>query len=605
MDRSCQTPVKRKDSGKVNPRGSRRNGWWLLLAALIVVSAAAAWFARHTPRSPATAEHYVPRPAGTVTFNKHIAPIVYRQCGDCHRPGQSAPFSLITFADVKKRAKQVGVVTRDGLMPPWLPDPELVRFADERRLTAEELGLIQQWVSDGAPEGSPNDLPPPPQWPNGWQLGTPDLVVTMPDTYLLAADGKDIYRNFVIPVPLDRQRHVRAVEFRFDSRAVHHAITRIDRTKQSRRLDALDPAPGFGGMDAPASTEGAGGHFLSWQPGRGPTRFPEGLAWTLQPGTDLIMQVHMQPTGKPEPVRPSVALYFTEAAPTNRSAKIGLGSYAIDIPAGATDYTLQDSYVLPIDAQIVAVLPHTHYLGKRLEGLATLPDGTTRWLLAIKNWDFSWQSDYRYAEPISLPKGTRLSMRYTYDNSTNNVRNPNQPPIRVQYGLQSKDEMGELWIQLLAKDGKDLATFENDYSRRVITDIVTFNQLQLARDPGDAHAHIQLGKALMSLGRSSEALSHFRAAASADPNADEAYYHLGLLAMDRKDDGEAETRFNRVLQINPDHFKARNNLGLLCLNQGRLAEAEAHFNEVLRLNPGDALAQNNLRIVARAKGGGR
>ena len=564
-----------------------------------------AWFQFHEQKKLETPKPYVPRPAGTVTFNKDIAPIIYGQCADCHRPGQSAPFSLISFADAKKHAKQIADVTRKGLMPPWLPEPGVVKFADERRLTTEQLGLLQQWVADGAPEGSPADLPAPPRWTDGWQLGTPDLVVAMPESYTLAADGKDVYRNFVIPVPLTRQRHVKAVEFRFDSRAVHHAITRIDRTKQSRRLDAQDNVPGFGGMDAPASTEAAGGHFLSWQPGRGPTRFPEGLAWTLQPGSDLVMQVHMQPTGKPEPVRATVALYFTDTAPTNRCAKIGLGSYAIDIPAGATDYTLQDSYELPIDVQVVAVLPHAHYLGKRLEGLATLPDGITKQLVLIKDWDFNWQSDYRYAEPISLPKGTRLLMRYTYDNSTNNLRNPNHPPVRVKYGLQSRDEMGELWFQLIAGNESELAKLEADYAKRIITDTIVFNQLQLSRDPGNAHAHTQLGKAFMTVGRANEAITHFRAAVGLNHNNDEAHYHLGLLATDRNDATEAEAEFNQVLQINPEHYKARNNLGLLCLNQGRLAEAESHFNEVLRINPGDTLAQNNLRIVARAKAAGR
>jgi hypothetical protein len=577
-----------------------------VIAVSVVASSVGAWFQFHESKDPEGLKpYYAPRSPGTVTFNKHIAPILYSQCAGCHRPGQSAPFSLISFADARRHAKQIGVVTREGLMPPWLPEQGVVRFADERRLSPEQLGLIQQWVTDGAPEGSPADLPPPPRWADGWQLGSPDLVVTVPETYTLAADGKDVYRNFVIPVPLTQPRHIKAVEFRFDTRAVHHAITRIDRTKQSRRLDAQDSVPGFGGMDAPASTESAGGHFLSWQPGRGPTRFPDGLAWTLQPGSDLVVQVHLQPTGKPEPVRPTVALYFTEMAPTNRSAKIGLGSYDIDIPAGATDYTVQDSYELPIDAQVIAILPHTHYLGKRLEGFATLPDGTTKPLLRIKDWDFNWQSDYRFAEPVSLPKGSRLSMRYTYDNSTNNLRNPNHPPVRVKYGLQSKDEMGELWLQVLASNEKELAKLEADYARRIVTDTIVFNQLQLSRDPGNAHAHTQLGKALMSVGRASEATFHFRAAVRLNNNADEAHYHLGLLAMDRNDDAEAEAEFNQVMQINPEHYKARNNLGLLCLNQGRLAEAESHFNDVLRINPGDTLAQNNLRLVARAKAGGR
>ncbi len=405
---------------------SRRARLVLILLSGIAVAGIATALWRQSGRIVTSnqIEPYVPRRPGTVTFNKHIAPILYEQCATCHRPGQIGPFSLVTYADARKKAKQIGEVTRSRFMPPWLPEHGLEPFADERRLSAGQLGLLEQWIADGTPEGAAAALPPMPQWTDGWQLGPPDLVVTMPETYTLPPDGKDIYRNFIIPIPNTRDRHVRAVEFRADTKAIHHAFLRMDRTRQSRKLDAQDRQPGFGGMETPVGVEDMGGHFLSWQPGRGPTRIPEGLAFLLPAGADFVVQFHMQPTGKPEPIRPSIALYFTEQPATNKPMKISLSSFAIDIPANSRDFTLEDSYELPVDVDLLAVLPHTHYLGKRLEGFATLPDGTRKDLLLIKDWDFNWQSDYRFARAVALPKGTRLSMRYTYDNTTNNVRNP-------------------------------------------------------------------------------------------------------------------------------------------------------------------------------------
>jgi hypothetical protein len=333
------------------------------------------------------------------------------------------------------------------------------------------LGLIQQWVADGAPEGDTADLPAVPLWTDGWQLGPPDLVVTMPETYTLPADGKDIYRNFVIPVASSKDRHVRALEFRADTKAIHHAFLRLDRSYQCRKMDAQDKEPGFGGMETPIGAEDMGGHFMSWQPGRGPTRIPEGLAFTLPAGADLVLQFHMQPTGKPEPIRPSIGFYFTDQAATNKPMKLSLSSFAIDIPANSSNFAIEDSYLLPVDVDLLAVLPHTHYLGKRLEGYAILPDGARQDLLLIKDWDFNWQSDYRFVHPVALPKGTRLAMRYIFDNTTNNVRNPNHPPIRVKYGLQSTDEMGELWFQVLTRNKNDFVKLEDDLTRRGLDDV--------------------------------------------------------------------------------------------------------------------------------------
>ena len=288
---------------------------------LLLAGAATGWFVWQRGKAPAG---YAGRPRGTVTFNKDIAPIVFGHCAPCHRPGEAAPFSLLDYGDVKKHSAQIVEVTRSGFMPPWLPEDGHIELLGRRRLTVEQRGLIRQWVEEGTLEGRAEDLPPLPKWSEGWQLGTPDLVVTMPEAYTLPADGRDVYRNFVIPVPTKSARQVRGIELRPSSKAVHHAFIRFDRTDECRQQDAQEPGPGFAGMTVPSSAYSPAGHFLGWQPGRGPSQAPEGLSWELPAGVDLVLLMHLQPRGKPEPIQASVGFYFTDEPPTNTPAKLSL-----------------------------------------------------------------------------------------------------------------------------------------------------------------------------------------------------------------------------------------------------------------------------------------
>ncbi len=589
-------------------KANSKQGTPIALVLALVVGAIAAgvgfavWTRSHSepiaPGEPA----YVARPKGSITFNRDIAPIFYRECSPCHRAGEAAPFELITYADVRKRGQQIVEVTGNRYMPPFLPDPGPLSFANARHLTADQIGLIRQWVDDGALEGASGDLPARPNWTQGWQLGPPDLVVKMSEPYLLAAEGKDVYRNFVIPSPVLARRFIRAVEFRPGTRAIHHVFIQTDRTRNSRRRDAADPSVGFSGMESPVTVESPSGHFLTWQPGRGPTEMPPGLPWTLDPGTDLVLQIHLQPIGKAESIQSSIGLYFTDQGPTNTPFKIALSSYAIDIPAGEANYVIEDQFTLPVDVDVLAVLPHAHYLGHQLEGRATRPDGTVIPLIKISKWDFNWQSDFRYQQAVSLPSGTRLSMRYTYDNSTNNVRNPRQPPQRARYGLNSTDEMGEFWLQLLTRTPDDLTRLQNAYGRRVAEDTITFNRFLLEQDPANARAHNNLGNAFVALGQPAEGLRHFRTAARLKPDYDEARYHLGVMASLSKNAAEAEQEFLATIAINPEHYKARNNLGKIFLDQKRVEEAQQQFEAVLKLNPGDPIATANLELVKRLRG---
>jgi len=542
------------------------------------------------------------KPVDPPTFTRDIAPIIFQNCSTCHRPGQSAPFNLLNYQDVKKHMKEIAEVTARRYMPPWLPEPGYGDFAGARLLSAQQIGAIQQWVAEGGVEGNPGELPALPKWNEGWQLGDPDLVVTMPQRYSLPAEGKDVYRNFVVPVPLAARRYVKAVEFRpGNPKIVHHAFIRLDRTRESRQRDARDPEPGFSGIHAPPTAQPPPGHFLSWQPGKRVSREPDGLPWLLETNTDLVLQLHLKPTGKPEEIQSSVGFYFTNHPPTNTPIKIWLVSYDIDIPAGEADYVLKDSYTLPVDVQVLAVLPHTHYLGKECQGYATLPDGTRQWLLRIRQWDFNWQGDYRYDKPVFLPKGTSVTMEYTYDNSTNNVRNPNQPPQRVRYGPRSSDEMGELWFQVIARNSNDLARISRDCNDRLIRDEIAYNEFLLRVDPRDAAAHTELGRLKLIRGQSSDATGHFQTALEIKPSADQPHYYLGLLFRQQRKLAEARVEFETALRLNPDNFKAHGNLGVICAEQGEAALAETHFRSALRINPDDSLAQGCLNELLKAK----
>jgi hypothetical protein len=556
---------------------------------------------RSLPQAPhAPAHPYVARPRGTVTFAKDIAPIVFKNCTVCHRPGQVAPFALTSYKDVKKHAPQIAEVTARRFMPPWLPEPGCVEYANQRQLTTDEIGLIAQWVDEGAVEGDSAQTPPPPTWAEGWQLGKPDLVVPMPWAYTLPPDGKDVYRNFVFPIPVPQSRYVKAVELLpGNPKVVHHAFITVDESRQSRRLAEKENPPGFDGMNLPQSAVMPGGQFLGWHPGQLPLASPDGMAWLLRTNTDLVLQLHMHPTGKPETVAPKLGFYFTDQAPTNTPFRIRLCRYDIDIPAGASDYTIERSYTLPVDVSLLRISPHAHYLAKEMQGYAVLPGGERQWLLQIKDWDFNWQGDYEFKHPISLPHGTRLAMRFTYDNTTNNVRNPNVPPKRVGYGLQTTDEMGELWFQALAATPEDLTRLSNDYLEFLNQENVEYCNYLLRVNPNDAQAHVRLGRTLHAQGKMAESLEHLQRAVALDPNNDHAHYELGYLFLRTQRLNDAGREFQTVIRLNPQDYQAYGSLGYICMVNGRADNARACFEAALRLNPEDSVSRRNLELLQK------
>jgi hypothetical protein len=537
----------------------------------------------------------------SLTFNKDVAPILFRHCAGCHRPGQAAPFSLLGYSDAKKRSKQIVEVVEKRYMPPWLPEPGHGEFQGDLSLKPHQIETIRRWVVAGAVEGAPGDLPALPKWSEDWLGGKPDLIVQMSQAYSVPAEGKDIYRNFVFPIPLAGPKFVRGVELIPGNwKVVHHAFINVDPTPFSRRL-AKDNPPGFDGMMLPETARMPGGQFMGWQPGKLPSFTPEGLAWLLEKNTDLVLQLHLHPTGKPESVRPSVGFYFTDRAPTNAAFRINLNPLIIDIPAGAKDYSIQDSYTLPVDVELIGVKPHAHYLAKRMEGTALLPDGTKKDLILIKEWNFNWQADYLYTQPILLPKGTALKMRFTYDNSDDNVRNPNHPPKRVKYGLETTDEMGELWFQVLARSAADRAALGQDFYKYLAQRTIDYNEHVLKENPDDAEAHTRAGRARLFFGQAREAFDHYQAAVRADPKHDRAWYELGFIYLRLNRMPEAQDAFEKVIQLNPDDYEALGSLAVIYMQKGDFERAEARLRAALQINPADEVARGNLEEVLKAR----
>ena len=412
---------------------------------------------------------------GGPTFAGNVAPIVYAKCAMCHRPGEAAPFALLSYDDVRKKGRQIAKVTAARYMPPWHARHGYGEFADERRLTDEEIDTIAQWVKGGMPEGDRTKMPALPAFADGWQLGTPDLVLKMPAGFEIPAAGPDVYRNFVIPTRVAEDKWVRAIEFRPSARkVVHHVLFAYDATGGAARRDGRDGKPGFGGMGGVGigGLTGGTGPLGGWAVGATPQFLPTGVALSLPKGSDVILQMHFHPTGKPETEQSTIGIYFADRAPERRlwslqlPALFGFGA-GIDIPAGQKDFAIEDSLTLPVDIRAFSIAGHAHYIAKEMKASATTPDGKTEPLLWIPDWDFAWQDRYTYKTPVLLPKGTRIDARIVYDNSDDNPHNPSTPARRVQWGEQSFDEMGSLILAVQTVNKEDEAVLQQALAERL------------------------------------------------------------------------------------------------------------------------------------------
>ncbi|HYK17413.1 MAG TPA: tetratricopeptide repeat protein [Bryobacteraceae bacterium] len=535
-----------------------------------------------------------------LTFVHDIAPIVYANCLSCHHSGREGPFPLVTYQDVEKRARQIADVTRKRFMPPWLPDS--TEFDGARRLTDDQIRVLAEWVAQGSPEGPAGQTPIPPVFPDGWQLGPPDLVLDAQDEIAVPGAGPDVYWNFVFQPALNAPRYVRAIEIRPGSRGiVHHANLLVDRAGAS--ATEARGRGGFPGMDltlfrGPFDPDG---RFLFWKPGSPPRVEPDGFSWRLEPKSLLVLNTHVHPSGKTESLRPSIGLYFTDRPPAKFPLLVQLeNDNALDIPAGSAHFTVSDDFRLPMDVDVIAIYPHAHYLGKKLEAFATLPDSSRRELIRIRDWDPNWQDVYYYREPVSLPKGTLISMRYEYDNSAANVRNPNRPPKRVQAGNQSTDEMAHLWLELLPHGTGD--------RRRELEEAVMRHRIE--KSPLDFEANFNLGIVMLSRLNPAGAVSSLKIAVRADPGRADAHNALGLALASTGMSEEAIQQFDLAVKLQPHYAAARLNRANALAKAGNLEQAIADYRAVVAADPEDpapkrALARTLVADARRLQASGR
>ncbi len=381
-------------------------------------------------------------PSGAkVTYYRQVAGILQDRCQSCHRPGQIAPFSLMTYSEARNWATEIKTFAAGRQMPPWKAEPGHGEFLDTRRLSDAEIATLAAWADAGAPAGDPKDAPRPKAWSSEWMLGPPDLVLKVTEPYAVSATGDDDFRGFVLPTNLTEDQQVVAVDIRpGNPKVVHHVLNFVDVMGRGRRLDTQDPGSGYatgpGGVGfLPNGTMGG------WAPGNLPRFLPEGVGMPLPKGSDIVIQVHYHKTGKPETDQTQIGLYFAKKPIAKRLRVWPLTSFMINIPPGEARHEVKASMTLPADSHAVDITPHMHLLGREMKVTATFPDGRTESLIWIKDWDYRWQDTYRFKDQVALPKGTRVDLVAYFDNTSGNPRNPSNPPQRVRFGEATTDEM--------------------------------------------------------------------------------------------------------------------------------------------------------------------
>jgi Tfp pilus assembly protein PilF len=420
----------------------------------------------------------------------------------------------------------------------------------------------------------------------GWPLGPPDLVVGLEEPLTFGPHDRDAFRNLVVATGLTGRRYVRAVDIRpGDPGVVHHAVIKLDGTGDSRRRAEGDPGPGFAGMDMGLSTPPEG-HFLVWTPGMEPHPGDDGSAWPLDPGTDLVLQLHLPARESAVVLSPTIGLYFSESPPTEILGQIFLNSTRIDIAPGDSAYVVEDEFTVPVDVALRSAFPHAHYLARTVHVTAALPDGSVDSLLTIDDWHFGRQLEYRFPQTRSIPAGSRIRMRFRYDNSADNPNNPSRPPQRVRLGMESTDEMASLRLQVRLTSELDRLRLAEAQARHAMVE-----------SPDHPELNYELGTSLLNQGRVEEALPYLLRATAQWPTYPWAWNNLGVAQAQSGDLEAAMESWDRVLALDPDHIEVYNNLGNAALEMDDPTTAVRHFRQAVARSPGSGTMRRNLAIA--------
>ena len=356
------------------------------------------------------------------TFSKDVAPIFYKNCAECHRPGEIAPFSLMSYKESRPWAKSIKEKVVSKEMPPWHADPNHGVFANDRRLSQKEIDTIVAWVDGGAPEGNARDLPPAPKYADGWNIGKPDAVFKLPEAFPVPAEGVVDYKYFRVPTNFSEDRWVTAAEIRADKReVVHHIIVFVQAKGQPQKL------------------------LVGWAPGEQPAVMRDGLAKRVPAGAELVFQVHYTPTGKAVQDQSYVGLVFAKARPKNELQTTPVMNMRFVIPPGDPNHKVESTFTFKEDGTIHSLMPHMHLRGKDFVYKVTYPDGKSEIILSVPKYDFGWQTYYVLKNPVRAPKGTRVDCLAHFDNSANNKHNPD-PSKEVRWGDQTWEEMMIGWM---------------------------------------------------------------------------------------------------------------------------------------------------------------
>jgi hypothetical protein len=419
------------------------------IQSTVCLGIAAAVFGIFASAHVATVAATANAPAAAPTFAKDVAPILYKNCTSCHRPGEIAPMSLLTYEDARPYARAIKDEVGDGHMPPWHADAPAGTFENERRLTDAEKKTLLDWVDAGAPKGDPKDLPPQPQYPDGWSIGKPDVVFEMAEAYKVPAQGTVAYEYFYIPTTFTEPKFVQAIEVRPGNReVVHHVLVQYQAKPDMTRTPVLRfkpeyqrlPEPQFGER-RPQRQQGMPSRLIAtYAPGTNPQVFRQGTALRLEAGGVIELQMHYTTNGTETSDRTKVGLIFSKDPSPREVRPSAFWNGSLVLPAGSTNTPVPSEVEFQQDTIVYGLFPHTHLRGKAWEYQLVLPDGTSRKILSVPRYDFNWQAYYMFTEPLQVPKGAKIVSTAWYDNSPGNKNNPDAK-IDVKWGDQTWEEM--------------------------------------------------------------------------------------------------------------------------------------------------------------------